>query len=155
MLTTIVAVFLLGLVLISFELILPGGILGLLGAVAIIGSWTLVFMHYGVQAGVAAVLGGFLILFVTLAVELKLLPRTKAGRKLFLFGSIQSTSQNPIATSDIVGKECEALTRLAPTGVVSIENKSYEAFSISGFVDKGARLQVVDFDNFRVRVRKM
>lgn len=155
MISVIIALYLLGLVLIFFELFVPGGLLGLLGAMAIFGSWALVFVHLGFAEGIVAVTVGFLVLFIMLALELKFLPRTKMGQKLFLHRAIDSTSQAPVATSDIIGKECEALTSLGPTGVVMLNKKNYEAVSISGFVERGTRLRVVDFDNFRVRVRKL
>ena len=155
MISVIIALYVLGLILIFFELFVPGGLLGLLGGAAIFTSWTLTFVHVGVGEGIIAVIGGFLLLLVLLALELKFLPRTKTGRKLFLHRSIESTSQAPLATEEIIGRECEALTSLGPTGVVMLDKKNYEAFSLSGFVERGTRLQVVDFDNFRVRVRKL
>lgn len=151
----IVALFVLGLVLISFELIIPGGILGLLGMLSIFGSWGLSFYEFGTHGGLLAILSGLVVLGVVLGVELKLLPRTRIGRRLFLDRSVASTSQRPLATPDVVGKEGEALTALGPTGVVTVEGRNYEGFSMSGFVEKGSRLQVVDFDNFRVRVKKI
>jgi membrane-bound ClpP family serine protease len=155
MIGIIVALFVLGLLLISVELLVPGGILGILGGLAVIASWTLAFIFFGVDGGLLAVLGGIVVLGLSLTVEIKLLPRTKIGRKFFLDRAIQNTSQKPLATAEIIGRECEALTTLSPTGLVVIENQKYEAFSISGFVESGTRMQVVDFDNFRVRVRKL
>lgn len=151
----IIALFVLGLVLVSFELIVPGGILGLLGGLMILGSWALAFTAYGVEGGMIAVVAGVVVIGLSLALELKILPRTRMGRKLFLERSIDSTSHRSPAGPDIVGKEGEALTTLAPTGVVVVENTKYEALSISGFIERGTRLQVVDFDNFRVRVRRI
>lgn len=155
MISIIVALFFLGLVFISFELLVPGGILGLAGGIAIVASWTLAFLFYGLNGGLVAMVAGLLLLALSLTVELKLLRRTKLGKGLFLDREIAGTSQRAVAAPDIVGRECEALTTLAPTGVVSLENQRYEAVSISGFIDKGTRLRVVDFDNFRVRVRKI
>src|SRR5690625_3918739 len=154
MLTTIIALFIVGVLLISFELIVPGGILGLFGGLAILGSWALTFYEYEIHVGLAAVLVGLIILGGTLYVELKLLPRTRFGRRLFLSSAIDSTSQAPLATQDIIGAEGETLTALVPTGVVLIGDQKYEEFSVSGMLEKGTPVTVVDFDTFRVRVKK-
>src|SRR5690625_2516889 len=155
MLTLIISLFVVGLLLVSFELIVPGGILGLLGGIAILGSFGLTFSEYGTHVGLAALVGGLVVLVLVLFVELKLLPRTRFGKRFFLSGAIDSTSHAPLATEDIVGKEGETLTALAPTGVVLIDDKKYEAFSMSGMLDRGTRVSVVDFDTFRVRVKKL
>lgn len=155
MLTLIIALFVLGMALISIELIVPGGILGLLGLLSILGSWTLVFLEYGTHWGMVAVLVGVVLLAVSVVIELKFIPRTKAGKRLFLNRSIESTSHASPGAPELLGKEGEALTTLAPTGVVVIDGRKYEGFSMSGLVEKGARLQVVDYDNFRVRVKRV
>lgn len=151
----VVALFLLGLVFIAFEFVIPGGILGVIGGLCILGAWGLSFVHFGAEGGMVAVLGGIVVLAVMLTIEIRLLPRTRFGRKLFLEGEIQATSHRPQGTDEIVGREGETLTPLAPSGVVVIDDRKYEAFSMSGFVEKGARVKVVDFDHFRVRVRKV
>jgi membrane-bound ClpP family serine protease len=155
MVELIIALFVLGLILISFEFIVPGGILGMLGGLAVIAAWVVAFSAYGAQGGLLAVVGGILVLALMLTIEIRILPRTRFGRKLFLDRAIQSTSHKAAGTLDIVGREGEALTSLSPTGVVVVDGKKFEAFSMSGFVERGTRLQVVDFDNFRVRVRKL
>jgi len=155
MLSIIFALFLVGLAFVALELLVPGGLLGLLGGLAMTSSWVLTFIYYGVEWGFVAVVVGVVLIAVAIVVELKLLQHTKLGRQFLLDREIQSTSQRAVASPDIVGRECEALTTLAPTGVVALDNRKYEALSMSGFVEKGTRLQVVDFDNFRVRVRKI
>lgn len=155
MLSIIIALFLLGILLVSFEILVPGGILGLLGMLAIFGSWALAFVEWGTHGGLVAVGLGLLVLILSLVVELKFLPRTRVGKRLFLKDAIHATSQGPLAAPEIVGREGEALTTLAPTGVVVIDDRKYEAFSMSGLIEKGTRLQVVDYDNFRIRVKKI
>lgn len=154
MLTIIIALFIVGVLLISFELIVPGGILGLFGGLAIFGSWALTFFEYDLPVGLMAVIVGLIILGGTLYIELKLLPRTRFGKRLFLSRAIDSTSQPEVATEEIVGSEGETLTALVPTGIVLINDQKYEGFSVSGMLEKGTPVTVVDFDTFRVRVKK-
>jgi membrane-bound serine protease (ClpP class) len=155
MVTLIVGLFVLGLCFISLELIVPGGILGGIGLLAVLGSWALAFVEFGAVGGMLAVLAGVVLIGLSLFVELKLVPRTPLGQRLFLKGSIGGTSQPPKAEVTVVGKEGQTLTTLAPTGVVRVDGHEYEGFSISGMMERGTKVEVVDYDNFRVRVKRI
>ncbi len=155
MLTVIIGLFALGVVLIFFELLVPGGILGMLGALAMLGGCVLAFIEYGVGGGLLAFLLFSVLGAACLAIELKWLPRTRIGGKFFLQGAVRGTSHQPPAPDTLIGKECEALTTLSPTGLVKVEGKQYEAFSQSGLINRGARMKVVAVDNFRVTVTKL
>lgn len=152
---TVVLLFVVGIVLMAFEVITPGAVLGILGALAMAGGCVVAFSTLGNTGGLVATLVALLLLGLVLYVEFVLLPKTRFGRKFFLHNAVDATSQPPLATAgDVVGKFCEAETTLAPTGFVSLDGRRYEAFSRSGHALKGARLKVVDVDNFRLIVTK-
>lgn len=153
--SAIVLLFLLGIVLLGFEVITPGGILGVLGGLAMLGGCALAFDAFGGTGGTVATLVALALLGLALYVEFGLLPRTRWGRRFFLQQAVDATSQPAVATADVVGKICEAETTLAPSGYVSLDGRRYEAFSRSGHAGKGARLQVVAVDNFRLIVTKL
>lgn len=150
----IISLFVLGSVLIFFEIFLPGGILGVAGGLAMMAGAVLAFMDYGTGGGIVAVFAGIGLLLASLIIEFKFLPKTKLGRRLFLSKADSGSSQPPIAQEDVVGRECSAETALAPTGVVLLDGKRYEAFSQGGFVEKGTTLTIKGMDNFRLIVTK-
>jgi membrane-bound serine protease (ClpP class) len=153
--TAIVLLFLLGTVLLVFEVFMPSSILGILGGLAMLGGCIAAFMNFGVGGGSLAILVGLAILGLALYAEFGLLPKTRLGKRFFLHDSIGATSQPVLAEADaVVGKLCEAVTTLAPTGYVLLDGRRYEAFSQSGHVAKGTTLKVVAVDNFRLTVTK-
>lgn len=152
--TTIVLLFAIGTVLFFFEVIVPGAILGILGGLAMLAGCVLAFIEYGPNGGLLAALAAATILGICLYVELRILPRTRAGRRMFLDASLQARSQPPVADPAVVGRTCEAITPLAPTGFVTLDGRKFEAFSQSGFVEKGEKLTVAAVDNFRLIVHK-
>jgi membrane-bound serine protease (ClpP class) len=87
-------------------------------------------------------------------VEFGILPKTRLGKRFFLHDSIGAISQPPVADPAIVGKLCEAVTTLAPSGYVLLDGRRYGAFSRSGHVAIGTTLKVVAVDNFRLIVTK-
>ncbi len=73
---------------------------------------------------------------------------------MLLQKSIHGPSQPPVAErpSEVVGREALALTALAPTGLVQIDGRRYEARCDSGFADAGARLKVARVETFQLVV---
>ena len=152
--SAIILLFLTGVVLLGFEVFVPGAILGLAGGALLVVGCVLAFMDFGPTGGGLAVAAALALVGLLLWFEFKILPKTTLGRRLFLRGELTATSQPPVAVeAEVVGREAEALTALAPTGYVSVDGRRYEAFCRSGFIDKGARLTVVGLDTFRLIVQ--
>lgn len=151
--TLIITLFIVGLLLLSFEIITPGGILGALGGLAMLAGCIAVWNQHGATAGLSAAVVGLALAGVTVYIELVLLPKTKVGRQMFNTAAITGTSQPPLAEAgEVIGRECEALTILAPTGYVLLDGRRYEARSLDGMIEKGARLTVVSLDSFTLQV---
>jgi membrane-bound ClpP family serine protease len=151
----IAILFCLGIILLAFEVIVPGGILGVLGTLALLGGVAVAFTTHGTRGGLSAVGVAVVLLGLTAALEFLVLPRTKLGKRMFLQSSISATSQAAVAPASLVGQTGEALTPLSPSGYVDVSGRRYEAFSQSGRVAPGDKLRVVGVDNFRIIVTKI
>ena len=151
--TLIVLLFTLGIVLITVEVIVPGGILGAAGAVLMFGGCVMAFINYGTGVGFTALLAALAVGILALYIELRVLPKTKLGRRLFLTSEISAVSA-PVGRDavNLAGKAAEALTMLSPSGYVRVDGRRYEAFCQSGQAPAGAALTVVGADNFRLIV---
>ena len=151
----VLLLFLAGIALLAGEIVTPGIVLGILGAVAMVAGCGVAFDRLGAAAGAMAVIAAGALLGLTFYLELVWLPKTRFGRKLVVQSASDAVSQPPVAEREsVVGHTAEALTTLAPSGYVSIEGRRYEAFCQSGHASKGAMLRVVDLDNFRLIVTK-
>lgn len=154
--TTVVLLFSLGIVLLVFEVFVPGGVLGVLGGFAMLGGCATAFYQFGPSGGGLAVGLALAVLGAALYAEFVLLPRTRWGKKLFLQQAVDATSQPPPAEADkVVGRLVEAVTTLAPSGYVLLDGRRYEARSQSGLVAKGATVRVVAVDNFHLIVSQI
>jgi membrane-bound serine protease (ClpP class) len=56
---------------------------------------------------------------------------------------------------ELLGKEGEAFTRLMPSGRITIEDEVYDAYSRSGFIDKGEKIKVISTEGTSLRVKKI
>jgi membrane-bound serine protease (ClpP class) len=151
--TLIVLLFAIGVLLIVLEVIVPGGVLGVIGALSMLGGCVLAFRHYGTTGGSLAVAGALAVLGLSLYLEFALLPRTRFGKKFFLQQAVDAKSQPlPADPTVVLGKMAEAATTMAPTGYVLLDGTRYEARSQSGLIAKGATVRIVGVDSFHLIV---
>lgn len=149
----IIILYVIGALLLTAEIFLPGAIAGIIGGIALLAGSVLSFQEFGLGGGLAASAGALALVVLMLYLELVVLPKTAFGRKLVIQAVVDATSQPPLASLEaVVDKPAEALTTLAPSGYVLVEGRRYEAFCRSGHVAKGAALRVVGIDNFRIIV---
>lgn len=152
----LIACFAVGIALILIEVITPGGILGAIGGVSMLIGTLIAFREYGPAGGFAALGVAIGVLALGLFIEFRILPRTRLGKKLFLSAAVtgRSTPDTASAGTRLIGLAGEAVTALAPTGIVQVENHRFEAASRSGFIERGERVVVRGGSNFQLIVEK-
>ena len=151
--TLIILLFSIGIVLIAAEVVVPGGILGSIGALMIFGGCTLAFLGYGSIGGTIAVVAALVVGGLALFLEFRILPKTKFGKRAFLTAEVTCVSAAIGKEAlDLIGKSAEALTMLSPSGYILVDGQRYEAFCQSGQVPAGATLKITGADNFRLIV---
>ena len=132
-----------GLILIFLEFYVPGGILGAGGALLVAASVVLFALEassplYALFFAAGAL--GALLLLVKFA--LWNIKRAKPEKSIFL----NADQEGFFASSydkEAVGKEGTAHTDLRPAGYVLIEGKKHDALSLTGYISKGERVEVV------------
>lgn len=153
--TLIIGFIVAALVLVFFEIILPGGVLGVLAALCVLAATWSGFDSYGVLGGVAVFFGALLAVAVLVFIEFKLLAKTSLGQKFLLKSSIEGHTREAVAEDSVIGKQGIALTRLNPSGKVAVDGKSYEAASQDGYIDCDQAIAVVAQDNFKLIIKKL
>lgn len=150
--TAVITLFIAAVVLVAVELLVPGGILGLLGGLCLVAGVITAFVQLGSAGGSVATGIAFVIGAVTLYLEFVLLPKSRLARKFSMTDTVSGRSQPEVADRGVIGRDAVAVTTLAPSGYVELDGRRYEAFCQSGHVAVGARLRIVDLDNFRLVV---
>lgn len=154
--TLIILLFSIGILLIALEVIVPGAILGSIGAVMIFGGCILAFLKFGTGGGILALATAIIIGGIALFIEFRILPKTKIGKRAFLTKEITAVSQAVGSEArNLIGQTAEALTMLSPSGYVRVDGQRFEAFCQSGQAPAGSALQVVGADNFRLIVSEI
>jgi membrane-bound serine protease (ClpP class) len=152
----IIILFIIGILLVAVEILVPGGLLGVLGGGALLAGVVTSFARFGMTGGMIATILAVVIGGITLYLEFVFLPKTKLARALSMSETVTGRSQPEIANRlAIIGHEAVAVTTLAPTGYVEVDGRRYEAFCQSGMAGAGARLRVVEVETFRLVVTQI
>jgi len=150
----VIGLMLLAAVLLSFEIIIPGAVMGLLGLLAYFAACLSAGVQFGFGMGVLTFILGGIFLGGLLYIEFKWIPHTSLGGQLFLNKKVLGKS-NAGFPDEVIGKTVEALTPLRPTGLILLDGERYEALSKDGYINSGEELRVIAKDNFRVVVKKI
>ena len=147
-LLTIVGLLALGYVLVFLEVFVPGGVLGVLGALAMAYACYLAF-GLGAGWGTAAV---FLSVVVTL-VAVRVFARSRLARKLMLDEQgARGWTASEAGLETLVGKEGRTITPLRPAGLVEIDDQRIDVVADSEFLGAGVTVRVCEVEGNRVVV---
>ncbi|HMP77342.1 MAG TPA: NfeD family protein [Kiritimatiellia bacterium] len=144
-----------GLILIVLEIIVPGGILGVFGVLALLGAVVIGFIAFGPQGGLLAAFGVLFFSAIFLALWLKYFPRTRMGRVLTLQKDGSAFKTDPVAASPLLGREGVAASNLQLSGIAIIDGRRTDVVAESNFIAAGARVKVVKVEGHRVVVREV
>ena len=142
---------LLGLLLIYFEFFVPGGILGVLGGLAVILSVFLFAWESGSHLE-SLIFIGAMIALVIFIIRLALWEIRK--KPAFFSNDNQSGFVASSYDHDLVGKQGEALTNLTPSGYVLVDGKRHQAVSESSYIKKGESVMIVAGEGARLICRR-
>ncbi|MCY8933717.1 NfeD family protein [Bacillus atrophaeus] len=148
--------FLAGLILIIMEIFLPGGIIGLLGAAAVVTS---LFM----AAGSFTVMAVSLLIAITVSIIAFILLTRVLGKRMkffkkFILNDSTSTESGYISNenrTDLIGKTGVTFTALRPSGTVIIEDERLDVVSEGSFTAKDKKVKVVKVEGSRIVVREI
>ena len=150
------ALFLIGVILIIFEFFIPGGIAGILGMAAIIGSLFL-------ASGNAVHMALSLLIAFAVSISISILLVKVFGKKMKFFKKMiltdstnteQGYVSNPNRT-DLLGAEGKAFTDLRPSGTALINQERVDVVSEGSFIAKETKVKVVKVEGARIVVREI
>jgi membrane-bound serine protease (ClpP class) len=152
----VVGLFLMGLVLLLIEFFLPGGVLGVIGGLMIIGSCALGVMHFPEYA-VPLVAGEIVATIFILIIGLSMVRHSPIGRKLTLAKSqtIEDGYVNVPNDDTLIGIEGEVYTPLRPVGTVILRGERVQAVTFGTYVPKGAVVRVIEVHGNRIVVEQV
>ena len=144
-----------GIFLMTVEVFVPGGVLGLIGGIlAAIGIY-LSFKIYGLALGMAVLLASLVILGVFISFALKMIPHTRIGQWLILGEEVSKQKgfhSDSNMDNNLAGKEGVTESLLRPAGIAQIDGQRIDVMTEGEYVEPNTRIRVIRVDGNRVLV---
>ncbi|AWE06797.1 hypothetical protein DCE79_05020 [Lysinibacillus sp. 2017] len=149
-------IFVIGLILVVAEFFVPGGIVGILGGILILGSILFAgqsFVHMAYSILIAMIIAG-----IGMVILMKFF-----GKKLHMFNRLvlkdaTTTEEGYVSNAnriDLIGKQGISLTPLRPAGTVVVDNERIDVVTEGGYVDAGKTVEVIKVEGSRIVVREL
>jgi membrane-bound serine protease (ClpP class) len=146
----ILIIYLIGLLAIVAELLLPGAVIGIIGFLIVCGSIVYAFITGHVVTGI------ILVLATLVSVPLFFfIWKSVLGRVFGSAGTEKGFHATAADYGELAGKEGEAISPLRPSGVVAIEGKRYSVVTRGEMLEKGTRVRVIDVAGSKIVVKKV
>jgi len=151
-----VLLFVVGIVLMLLELVLPGGIIGIFGFGAFLASFFLAgenFIHMGISLLIA-----FSISILAIAVMIKVYDKKMKFFKKLILNDSTSTELGYVSNqnrSELIGLIGECLTDLRPSGTVVVQEERIDVVSEGAFISKGSQVKIIKTEGSRIVVREL
>ncbi len=154
--TWAILLFLCGLILFAVELVLPGGILGVLGTLAIV--WA-VFSATGnaVQATISLSIA-FVAAGICLFIMSKVLSRKMLLWERIILRDALSTEKGYVSTEsrkELISQTGISLSPLRPAGTALINGERVDVVSEGNFIEANSEVEVVEVEGMRIIVRQI
>lgn len=140
-----------GILLIGAEIYIPGGVMGVLGAVCLF-SAAIAGFSFGTAAGflsASAIILGSIIGFWW---WLKVFPKTRPGRRLSLERDGKDFKNEGDDLKALVGREGVAITQLRPSGIAQIDDRRHDVTAGDLWLPSGTRVRVTTVTGHRIEV---
>jgi membrane-bound serine protease (ClpP class) len=152
--TTILILAVVGILAVLAELVLPGGLLGVIGSLCLLGAVIATYVEYGATAGTIALAVLVAIGFIALTLWMKFFHRLPFTRQLVLHDEAGVDHEREDRPS-LVGQKGTALTDLYPSGKASIGEDKIDVLSEGALIAKGSLIEVVEERGPSIIVREI
>lgn len=138
--TLIIILVAVGLVAVLAELVLPGGLLGIVGALCLIGAVITTFIEYGATAGVIGLVLLLILAVATLGWWMKYFHKLPGTKQLILN---EESGKDEEDRNRLIGLSGVTLTDLVPSGHARIGDEKHDVMAEAESIPKDAEIVVV------------
>ncbi|MCH2146219.1 MAG: hypothetical protein MK073_00160 [Phycisphaerales bacterium] len=155
------------LILFALEIFIPsGGLIALVGAVAVIGSLVAFYIH-DANTGLVATAIYIVLAPVLFWIGFKIWAASPLAKQMILGGVVYEDADEAkqemkarqaadVAELEaLVGMKGEAVTVLRPIGTIRIDGKRYDAMAETGSIESGATIEVSTVYDNQIKVREV
>lgn len=145
-----------GIILILLEMVLPGGIIGIIGFGAFLTSFFLATDHYVHMA--FSLLIAFTVSILAVLLMIKVYDRKMKFFKKLILTDATTTESGYVSNrnrTELIGIMGIALTDLRPSGTVLVDDERIDVVSEGSFIAKGTKVKFIKVEGSRIVVREL
>ncbi|MDA3874161.1 MAG: hypothetical protein PF795_09385 [Kiritimatiellae bacterium] len=135
------------------EVFIPGGIIGMVGALSLLAACGFAITAFGLSTGI---LVSFILIFITLGgfiLWLIRMPDSKIGKRFSLQATLPSP-QNDKTPNPLIGARGIAETDLRPSGFARINGQRMDVVTSRNYIGKGTDILITEVHGSRIVVRE-
>jgi membrane-bound serine protease (ClpP class) len=140
-----------GVVMVLAEVLVPGGVVGAIGVLALAAGVVLGFMK-DPALGFGLMIGSIVFGVVVFWLWVKYFPQSPLGRKVFLSEHAHDWHTYDEETGGLVGAEGLSHTPLRPSGIAQVDGKRVDVVTRGEMIAQNTRIRVVSVNGNRVVV---
>lgn len=144
-----------GVFLLGVEIFVPGGVLGVLGALFLLAAIAMGFKAFGPDGGIISMLIIIVLAGVGVALWIRFFPRTRMGQHLTLTANGREFKAPSAAWKVLVGHEGVTHTPLRPGGIALIDGRRVDVVAEGNWIEAGRPVRVIKVEGSRVVVREI
>ncbi|MEM1158785.1 MAG: NfeD family protein [Verrucomicrobiota bacterium] len=158
--TILFALLIAGYLLVLAEFVVPGGILGIIGAVCLLAAGVMGFFYFDTSTAILILLAEVFSGIILTVIWFRYFFDSPMGSTLVHRDSLaqarsdqtSNSTQSPL--SELIGSAGTTLTPLRPSGSARINNKRYDVLTEGKMVESGKPVNVVKIDGAHIIVRE-
>jgi len=143
-----------GTALICIEVFVPGGIIGVIGALALIGAIVVSFFAFPPAMALLATVGVFILAGFAMLVWIVIFPNTRLGKQMTVAKDLSNAKIDLPEADKLTGKIGEAVTDLRPSGFAMIDGRKVDVISRGEMIKKGEKIKVISVQGNKLIVAK-
>ncbi len=143
-----------GFVLIGTEIFIPGGILGIFGAMAWIAAAVVGLQKFPAPWNFISTIALLFFALLTFVVWIRYFPKSRLGKSLSLNES-SATHKSHKATDFPVGSEGKALSILRPSGIAVFDGKRLDVVADGEWIEAGESVKISSTSGGHISVVKV
>ncbi|MBX2825613.1 MAG: hypothetical protein KTR33_12840 [Gammaproteobacteria bacterium] len=159
--TILFALLIAGYLLVLAEFVVPGGILGIIGAGCLVAAGIMGFFYFDTTTAIMIVLAEVFSGIILTVIWFRYFFDSPMGSALVHKDSLADARSDQISDSEesplveLVGTKGTTVTPLRPSGTARINNKRYDVLTEGKLVESGREVSVVKIDGTHIVVREI
>jgi membrane-bound serine protease (ClpP class) len=144
-----------GLMLIGAEVFIPGGVLGLIGGLALFGAVIIAFNIYSATTATFISVGIIMLVGVVIALWIKVFPKTGIGRTMTVSKDLHDAKGTENNLDKLLGMEGITVSPLHPAGYAEIDGRRIDVVTQGDMIERNAKNKYVEIEGHRVLVAEL